>query len=104
MTGATPEQAAARLTAAGADCVGANCGCGIEGYVAIAERLRAATDMPIWMKPNAGLPELVDGRIHYRMSPEEFAMHARRMEGIAYIGGCCGTNPRFIRALVAACE
>jgi methionine synthase I (cobalamin-dependent) len=103
MTGATPEQAAARLTASGAHVIGANCGCGIEGYVEIAARLRAATDRPVWIKANAGLPEVIDGRITYRMSPADFAAHARRMEGVAYIGGCCGTNPRFIRALVTSC-
>jgi methionine synthase I (cobalamin-dependent) len=103
LTGTTPEQAATRLTAAGADIIGANCGRGIEGYVAIAARLRAATDRPIWIKPNAGLPELVDGRAVYRMTRDQFAAQARRMGGVAYIGGCCGTNPEFIRALAAAC-
>jgi methionine synthase I (cobalamin-dependent) len=103
MTGVTPEQAAARLTAAGADIIGANCGCGIEGYVAIAARLRAATDRPIWIKPNAGLPEMVEGRVTYRVTPEQFAAHARKLEGVTYVGGCCGTDPRFIRALVASC-
>lgn len=103
MMGTTPEQAAAGLAAAGAGIIGANCGCGIEGYIAIAARLRAATDRPIWMKPNAGLPELVDGRVTYRMTPEQFAAHARKMEGVAYLGGCCGTNPAFIRALVDSC-
>jgi len=103
MMGTTPEQAAARLEQAGASVIGANCGCGIAGYVAIAARLRAATNLPIWIKANAGLPELIDGRVTYRMTPQEFADHARRLEGVTYIGGCCGTNPEFIRALVAAC-
>ena len=103
MTGRTPEQAAVRLTEAGADVVGANCGCGIEGYVAIAARLRAATKLPIWIKANAGLPELIDGRISYRMTAEQFAAHACRLEGVTYIGGCCGTNPDFISALAATC-
>jgi len=103
MMGTTPEQAAAGLVAAGAGIIGANCGCGIEGYIAIAARLRAATDRPIWIKPNAGLPEIVDGRVTYRMTPEQFAAHACKMEGVAYLGGCCGTTPEFIRALVASC-
>ena len=103
MMGTTPEQAAVRLAAAGAGVIGANCGCGIEGYIAIAARLRAATTLPVWIKPNAGLPELVDGRVTYRMTPAEFAAHARRMEGVAYLGGCCGTTPEFIRALAASC-
>ena len=103
MMGTTPEQAAARLNDAGAHIIGANCGCGIEGYVGVGARLRAATDKPVWIKANAGLPELVDGRVTYRMTPEEFAGHARKLEGIQYVGGCCGTNPEFIRALAAAC-
>jgi 5-methyltetrahydrofolate--homocysteine methyltransferase len=103
MMGTTPEQAAARLMRAGADVIGANCGCGIEGYIAIAARLRAATNLPIWIKANAGLPEFTDGRLSYRMTPEQFAAHARRLDGVTYIGGCCGTNPDFIRALAATC-
>ncbi|MDE3167213.1 MAG: homocysteine S-methyltransferase family protein [Acidobacteriota bacterium] len=103
MMGNTPEQSAERLAAAGANVIGANCGCGIEGYVAIAARLRAATALPIWIKANAGLPELVEGRVTYRMTPAEFAAHAQKMQGVAYLGGCCGTTPAFIRALAAAC-
>ncbi len=100
MMGTTPEQAAAELAAAGADIVGANCGCGIEGYIPICRRLRAATGLPVWIKANAGLPEVIDGRAVYRMQPEEFASHclALRIEGASYIGGCCGTSPEFIRA------
>jgi methionine synthase I (cobalamin-dependent) len=101
MMGTTPEQAAARLVEAGADVIGANCGCGIEGYVPICARLRAATDRPVWIKANAGLPELVEGRVTYRMTAEEFAGHARKLVelGAAFIGGCCGTSPEYIRAL-----
>lgn len=101
ITGATPEKAAVRLTEAGASIVGANCGCGIEGYIDICRRLRAATDRPIWIKANAGLPEMVDGRPAYRMTPDEYAVHAAKLveAGASYIGGCCGTNPSFIREL-----
>jgi methionine synthase I (cobalamin-dependent) len=104
MTGATPEQCASRLADAGADIIGANCGCGIELYVGIAARLRAATHKPVWIKANAGLPELVDGHMRYNMGPAEFAGYARELRdsGVAYIGGCCGTNPEFIRAVKAA--
>jgi methionine synthase I (cobalamin-dependent) len=101
ITGVTPEQAAAELTAAGADVIGANCGVGIAAYVPICRRLRAATNRPIWIKPNAGLPELVDGRVVYRTSPEEFAGHAPALvgAGASFVGGCCGTTPAYIRAL-----
>jgi 5-methyltetrahydrofolate--homocysteine methyltransferase len=101
MMGTTPEQAVWRLSQAGADVVGANCGCGIEGYIPICERLRRCTDKPIWIKPNAGLPEVVEGRVRYRMTPGEYAQHARKLmdAGATFVGGCCGTNPDFIRAV-----
>lgn len=106
MMGATPEQAAEVLAEAGADVIGANCGNGIAGYVPICARLRAATSLPIWIKPNAGLPELEGGRVVYRTSPEEFARHVPELvrAGANYIGGCCGTNPAFIRAARAGLE
>jgi len=106
MMGVTPEQAAEALAAAGADVIGANCGNGIAGYVPICARLRAATGLPVWIKPNAGLPELEGGRVVYRTSPEEFARHVPELVGAGadYIGGCCGTNPEFIRAARAALD
>jgi len=106
MMGVSPEQAAEALAAAGADIIGANCGNGIAAYVPICARLRAATGLPVWIKPNAGLPELEAGRVVYRTSPEEFARHVPELvrAGANYIGGCCGTNPAFIRAARAALE
>ncbi len=62
MMGTTPEQAAEQLAAAGADVIGSNCGQGIAGMVEICRRLHAATDRPVWIKANAGLPEIVDGQ------------------------------------------
>jgi methionine synthase I (cobalamin-dependent) len=101
MMGTTPEQAAKELTAAGADVIGANCGLGIAGYVPICRRLRAATDRPIWIKPNAGLPEMVEGRAVYRTTPEEFASFVPALleAGASFLGGCCGTGPEFVRAI-----
>jgi 5-methyltetrahydrofolate--homocysteine methyltransferase len=99
--GVTPEEAARELTAAGADVIGANCGAGIAGYASICRRLRAATDRPIWIKPSAGLPEMVDGTAVYRMTPPEFARCVPELvkAGAQYVGGCCGTGPEFIRAV-----
>ena len=99
--GTTPEEAAQILAAAGADVIGANCGQGIAGFAALCQRLHAATDRPIWLKPNAGLPQLANGKVQYNTSPREFAMCAARLvqAGAHFIGGCCGTNPEFIRAL-----
>jgi 5-methyltetrahydrofolate--homocysteine methyltransferase len=101
MTGATPEKAAQELTAAGADIIGANCGRGIAGYISVCQRLHASTERPIWVKPNAGLPEMVEGRVVYRTTPEEFAsfIPALLQAGASFIGGCCGTGPDFIRAV-----
>lgn len=100
--GVTPEQAAAGLIEAGADVIGANCGQGIANYVLICQRLRAATDRPVWIKPNAGLPSVEDGRVVYHTSPEEFASHVPALvqAGANFIGGCCGTPPAFIKAIV----
>ncbi|RPI72976.1 MAG: hypothetical protein EHM47_07040, partial [Ignavibacteriales bacterium] len=55
--GNSPEQAAKELTEAGADVIGANCGQGIEGFINICRRIKASTILPVWIKPNAGLPE-----------------------------------------------
>lgn len=101
MMGITPEQAAEVLVAAGADVIGSNCGQGIEGFAELARRLRAATDRPIWLKPNAGLPELVDGKAVYRQTAEQFAALVPGLieAGADFVGGCCGTNPEFIAAV-----
>lgn len=106
MMGTTPEQAATELTQAGADVIGANCGQGIESYPALCRRLHESTPLPIWMKPNAGLPELVEGGTHYQTAPETFARHAPALvaAGASFLGGCCGTSPEFIRALRSALD
>lgn len=101
MMGTTPEDAARRLTAAGADVIGANCGQGIEGFLNLCRRLHATTDRPIWIKANAGMPRVVEGRTLYDISPESFASHtpALKAAGASFLGGCCGTSPDFIKAL-----
>jgi len=101
LMGTTPELAAQKLTAAGADCIGSNCGQGIEGFVKIAARLKAATDRPIWIKANAGLPEMIGGRAVYAQTPEKFAAVVPSLvaAGANFVGGCCGTTPEFIRAV-----
>ncbi|HWR53380.1 MAG TPA: homocysteine S-methyltransferase family protein [Bryobacteraceae bacterium] len=103
MMGATPESVAAELEAAGVDFIGANCGVGIQGYIEVCRRLRAATAKPLWIKANAGLPEMVDGKAVYRTTPEEFASSIPALieAGANFVGGCCGTNPDFIRATAA---
>ncbi|VGO12077.1 Bifunctional homocysteine S-methyltransferase/5,10-methylenetetrahydrofolate reductase [Pontiella desulfatans] len=104
MMGTTVEQAAEELTAAGADIIGSNCGQGIEGFVKLAARMKAATHLPIWIKGNAGLPQMVNGQTVYKTTAADFAVYATPLldAGADFIGGCCGTSPDFIRALKAA--
>lgn len=100
--GTTPEQAATALCAAGADVVGGNCGRGIEDYADLCARLKsAAGDCAVWVKPNAGLPSVKDGKAVYDTAPEDFASHLPDVlaAGANFVGGCCGTTPDFIRAL-----
>jgi len=100
--GVMPHQAAAELENDGADVVGANCGSGIENIIEIVAALRPATGLPIWAKPNAGLPELIDGKTVFRQSPEHMAARFPDLAkaGAAIIGGCCGSTPDHIRRFV----
>ena len=104
MMGASPEAVAAAMVEAGADAVGANCGVGVEYAAAICRRLHAACDVPIWIKPNAGLPKMEGVAVRYHTTAEFFASHfaALRDAGASFIGACCGSTPDFIRALVNA--
>ena len=100
MTGVTPEQAAREMSDEGAAAVGANCGLGMEAFVPICRRFKAAAGLPVWIKANAGLPEMTDGKTIYRTTPEEFAACVPDLAraGADFIGGCCGTGPAFIAA------
>jgi methionine synthase I (cobalamin-dependent) len=101
MTGLTPEKAAAAIAAAGADAIGANCGAGIEFFASLAARFRSACQLPVWIKANAGLPRMEQGRVVYDASADAFASHfdALQQAGTSFAGGCCGTGPEFITAL-----
>lgn len=103
MMGVKPKQGAAELEAAGADVVGANCGSGIVDIIEVAKLMRPATSLPLWFKPNAGMPELINGETVFRETPEEMAGHLPDLigAGAGIIGGCCGTTPDHIRLFVA---
>jgi 5-methyltetrahydrofolate--homocysteine methyltransferase len=102
MMGTRPEQAAAELEKSGAEIIGANCGTGIDQMIELMKLLRSATALPLWCKPNAGLPELIDGKTVYRETPEMMASKLKALvqAGANIIGGCCGTTPAHIRAFV----
>jgi methionine synthase I (cobalamin-dependent) len=105
MMGATPEQAAYALAKAGADVIGANCGQGIAGFVAICKRLNAASHgLPVWIKANAGLPRIENGKTVYATTADDFTAQVPAVlaAGASFIGGCCGTSPAFIAKVAAS--
>jgi len=104
MMGVTPATAAEQLAAADVDVIGTNCGNGIETMIAIVHELRAHCTLPLWARPNAGVPQLVDGTTVFPDSPAAMAgkIAALRDAGASMIGGCCGTTPAHIRAIADA--
>ncbi len=105
MMGTPPDVAMRELVAAGADVVGANCGNGVDVMLELAWQLRAATDAPLLVHSNAGIPVARGGDVIYPESPEYMAPRFRAMveeAGVNIVGGCCGTGPEHIRALVKA--
>jgi 5-methyltetrahydrofolate--homocysteine methyltransferase len=103
MMGNPPEEVVEKFAAAGVDVIGSNCGKGIEGFVPICQRMRAVTDLPLWIKANAGMPEIIKGETVYHTTPDQFAAFVPELinAGANFIGGCCGTNPDFIAAVKA---
>lgn len=101
MMGNSPEEVVEELTGVGVDGIGANCGQGIEAFLPICARLRQATDLPLWMKPNAGLPDLIDDKAVFRTTAQEFVPYIPEMiqAGAGFIGGCCGTDQVFVKAI-----
>ena len=102
--GVTIEQAVRALTDADADGIGANCGRGADGYVSICQRLHQLTDKPLWLKPNAGLPIMSEGKITYPTTPDAFAEDVVKLveAGAHWVGGCCGSSPEFVQAIARA--
>lgn len=107
MMGVDVEAAVSKIAALGVDAVGFNCGTlSLDEYVELAEKFVAAVralsdDVAIYAEPNAGKPELVEGRAVYKVSPEDFATAVEKIHsaGVNIIGGCCGTGPAHIEAV-----
>ncbi|MBS1238309.1 MAG: homocysteine methyltransferase, partial [Deltaproteobacteria bacterium] len=104
MMGEGVKQAVSAFEEAGADVIASNCSLGSRDMIDLTKELRAATRRPVLVQPNAGKPETQKGVTFYRQTPAEFAQDCReiRSSGADMIGGCCGTNPEFIRSLVHA--
>ena len=96
-------QCVSALEEAGADLMGANCTLNSADTIDLTKELRAATDRPILIQPNAGKPVTSKGITYYEQTPAEFAADAKKMHeaGADMIGGCCGTTPEFIQAVKA---
>lgn len=102
LTGADVKTALAVVEGLGVDVVGLNCGLGPKQMIPLVRALAEYSSTPIMVNPNAGLPESVNGQTVYNVESAEFAeLMAQIAEiGVCYLGGCCGTTPEHIKALV----
>lgn len=102
--GTDPVTAVVVMQSLGADAVGMNCSTGPEAMLEPIAKMAEYATIPLLAKPNAGMPELIDGQTVFNVEPEEFAEVGKKLveEGAAIIGGCCGTTPEHIRALKQA--
>ena len=105
MMGNAAKDCAAALADAGAKVVGANCTVTIDKMVEVGQALRQGTEVPLILQPNAGQPQVVEGKTVYGETPDHFASRVPDLvnAGARIIGGCCGTNPRFIAAAKKHC-
>lgn len=106
LTGGTVETMAVLLDGLGVTALGLNCGLGGPEMLPLLRRIRRVTERPLLCSPNAGLPRMEGGRTVFPTGPEAFAQAQRELAqaGAWLLGGCCGTTPEHIRAMVAACR
>ena len=100
--GTAPADFGPAIEAMGVDALGVNCSVGPHGVLEAIEQLAKVVTLPLTAMPNAGLPRDVGGRKMYMASPEYMASYAKRMveAGAKFVGGCCGTTPEHIKAMV----
>ena len=104
LTGADVKTAVTMLEGLGVDAIGFNCGLGPAETLPLVEEIRKWTRLPVIVQPNAGLPESVNGKTLYNVSPADFARDMKKAAdiGVSFIGGCCGTTPEHIKAMIDA--
>jgi len=102
--GVDPETAAVLAAKLGADAVGANCSVGQENLVPVVQILTRSTNLPVLVSPNAGMPQLVDGKTVYLETPEVMGEYARRFVeyGANLLGSCCGSTSAHTSAIARA--
>ncbi len=98
LTGTDPATALVTLQSLGADAVGCNCSTGPEAMLEIIRNLKPHAKIPLLAKPNAGLPQLIDGKTVFNMKPQDFGKYVKSFAeaGVNLMGGCCGTSPEYI--------
>lgn len=101
MTGATPAAMVALLEGMGADAIGINCSLGPKALEKVAQEYINYSSTPIILKPNAGLPKVIDGKTIFDIEPNRYSeeMYSLITKGINIVGGCCGTTPEYISKL-----
>jgi 5-methyltetrahydrofolate--homocysteine methyltransferase len=105
MMGLTPTQVVEAFAPLGVAALGANCGKSLEDTDAVVDELLAAAGgVPLWVKPNAGVPRVVRDEVVYDVTPAEQARHlaSYASRGVKVVGGCCGTTPEHLAAIAAA--
>lgn len=106
LTGADIETAVTTLEGLRVSAIGMNCGAGPDEMLPRIKKMRSLTSLPMLLNPNAGLPGCVDGKTVYDVDADSFAQKMKEIAavGVSYLGGCCGTTPAHIKALVNACD
>lgn len=105
MMGLRPADAVAAVLPLGVAAVGANCGRSLpDADLVVEEVLTAAGDVPVWVKPNAGVPKIVGSEVVYEADPDLLAAHVARYvdQGARIVGGCCGSTPAHVAAIARA--
>ena len=101
LTGTSPAAAAMTLISAGANVIGLNCSTGPAEMVALVKNMKSISSVPLLVKPNAGMPKIVDGKTVFDLSCVAFKGYVKPLceAGANLIGGCCGTDPDYIREI-----
>lgn len=104
MTGADPAAMVTMLEGMGADAIGVNCSLGPKLLVPIVKEYLQYASVPVILKPNAGLPKVIEGKTVYDILPPEFSEDVINLikDGVRIVGGCCGTTPEYISSVVKA--
>lgn len=106
LTGADIKTAVITLEGLGVDGIGMNCGLGPDQMLLLLKEMKKYSSTPIFVQPNAGLPVSINGVTTYNVTPEEFAQKQLQIlkNGACALGGCCGTTPDHIKAMIDLCK